>query len=202
MTAFDPYALLGVARSASPGSIKAAYRQRVRRAHPDRGGDAVEFIAIVRAFGLLADPESRRLFDQAGIVDEDGVRNHRRDVAVVLADMFDAAVQSAVAAQLPLARVDFIGQMALAVRKSQADAERQSRLAESEIAALGELRQRIRRTDARENLFAERLEAQIKAKTEQHATVRRRLLILETAAVELGNSESDVVLITALEATP
>jgi len=34
--AWDPYAVLGVARDASPEAISAAYREQMRRYHPDR----------------------------------------------------------------------------------------------------------------------------------------------------------------------
>jgi len=199
MTEFDPYRVLGIGRSAKQAAIKAAYRERVRTSHPDRGGNPDDFIAIVKAFGLLSDPETRRLFDETGIVDVDGLRNHRRDVAAVLADMFDAAVQSAVASGLKLNSVNFIELMMTAVAKGIAEAQRQSTSIDAEIVALSALTKRIRRNDDRQNLFVERLNAQVQAKTEQHAAVRRRLMILETAGVELGNYESDIELISALE---
>jgi curved DNA-binding protein CbpA len=201
-TAFDPYAVLGVARAASAGAIKAAYRKRVRHAHPDRGGDPEDFIVIVRAFGLLSDPEMRRIFDETGIVDIESLKTYRRDVTAVLADMFDAAVQSAVAAGLKLTQVDFIDLMGSAVAKGKAETSSQARRLEGEIAGLKALRQRIRRNDDNENLFVERLNAQVQAKAEQHEALRRRLFILETASVELGNYESDVELISALEVAP
>jgi curved DNA-binding protein CbpA len=200
MTAFDPYAVLGVARAATAGAIKAAYRKRVRHAHPDRGGDPAEFIVVVRAFGLLSDPELRRVFDETGIVDLDSLKNFRRDVAVVLADMFDAAVQSAANAGLKLTQVDFIELMTSAVAKGMAEARTQSQRIDDEIAALTDLSQRIRRHDDRENIFVARLNAQVVARSEQRSVARRRLLILETASVELGNYESDVELIAALDA--
>ncbi len=153
MTAFDPYDVLGVPRAAGVAAIKAAYRRRAQQAHPDRGGDPDTFIVIVKAFGLLSDPESRRLYDEGGIVDEDGVRKHRQEVRIVLADMFDAAVQSAVATGLPLGQVDFIAQMSVAVRKGQAEANRESSVVAGEIAALEALRMRILRADGEANLL-------------------------------------------------
>lgn len=201
-TAFDPYQVLGVERSSTPGAIKAAYRARVRDAHPDRGGDSDTFIEIVRAFGLLSDPELRRLFDETGIVDIESLRSYRRDVTAVLADMFDAAVQSAVGSGLRLSQVDFIALMNSAVAKGMAEARSQADRIDAEIGALNDLTRRIKRNDERENLFVERLNAQLRAKAEQHGAARRRLLILETASVELGNYESDVELISALEVEP
>jgi curved DNA-binding protein CbpA len=200
MENFDPYKTLGLTRAATAGAIKAAYRQRVQSAHPDRGGDPAEFIAIVKAFGLLSDPEARRLYDEAGIIDEDGVRTYRRDVTTILADMFDAAVETAVATGLRLERVNFVAQMKVAVAAGLADARAGLAGSGRDIEALAALRARIRRTDGAENLFVSRLDAQIAAKSSEQAQLRRRLLILETAIVELGNYQSEVELISALEA--
>ncbi|MHB1103953.1 MAG: DnaJ domain-containing protein [Devosia sp.] len=200
METFDPYLTLGLGRAATSGAIKAAYRQRVQTAHPDRGGDPAEFIAIVKAFGLLSDPEARKLYDEAGIIDGDGVRNYHRDVTTILADMFDAAVETAVATGLRLERVNFVAQMRVAVEASLADAR--SGLARSgrDIEALNALRARIRRHDGAENLFVARLDTQIETRTAQHSQMRRRVMLLETAIVELGNYRSEVELIAALEA--
>lgn len=201
MNKFDPYRQLGLTRAATPGAIKAAYRQRVQNAHPDRGGDPEEFIAIVKAFGLLSDPEARKLYDEAGIIDDDGVRKYRRDVATILADMFDAAVETAVATGLKLERVNFVEQMKVAVQAGLADARGGLARSDRDIDGLLALRQRIRRDDGAENLFVARLDAQVEARMAEHAQIRRRVLLLETAIVELGNYRSEVELISALEAT-
>ena len=199
MESSDPYRTRGLGRAASAESIKAAYRQRVQTAHPDRGGDTAEFIAIVKAFGLLSDPEARKLYDEAGIVDEDGVRKFRRDITTILADMFDAAVETAVKTGLKLERVNFVEQMKVAVAAGLSDARAGLAGSNRDIEALGALRARIRRSDGAENLFVTRLDAQIAARSAEHGQLRRRLLILETAIVELGNYRSEVELISALE---
>lgn len=202
MKPFDPYVLLGVTRSANAAAIKTAYRSQVQTAHPDRGGDPSAFIAIVKAFDLLSDPEARRLYDETGDIDEDAVTSFRRDVAKVLADMFDAAVESAVASGLDLGQVDFVRQMSVAVRTGLAEARGGLGRTDRDIAALGKLEKRIHRKGGGPNLFAERLTAQIEAKTLERAASRRRVLLLETAIVELGNYRSEVELISALEAAP
>ena len=78
MIAFDPYGILEIGRDAGPHAVKTAYRRKVQSAHPDRGGDPDLFILVVKAFGVLSDPDARRLFDETGIVDEGGVRDYRR----------------------------------------------------------------------------------------------------------------------------
>lgn len=199
MTDFDPYLILGVTRQAPAAEIKLAYRRKVQVAHPDRGGDAEAFMLVVKAFGLLSDPDARRLFDETGTIDDEAVKGYRREVAIILADMFDAAVATAVATGLKLEQVDFIRQMAAAVETGLAEARVKLKRIDSEIVALQGLRSRIRRTDQDRNIFAERVGAQVAAKTGEHATIKRRVAMLETALAELGNYESETELIAALE---
>lgn len=200
MEPFDPYAVLGVAKAAAAADIKLAYRRKVQATHPDRGGDPDVFMLVVRAFGLLSDPDSRRLFDETGIIDDEALAGYRREVVVILADMFDAAVDTAIATGLRLETVDFIAQMSAAVEKGLIEARGRLARTDSDIGALQALRARIRRTDTDRNLFAERLDAQVAGKTEQHATLKRRVAMLETALAELGNYENETELIAALGA--
>ena len=113
--------------------------------------------------------------------------------------MFDAAVETAVKTGLKLERVNFVEQMKVAVAAGLSDARAGLAGSNRDIEALGALRARIRRSDGAENLFVTRLDAQIAARSAEHGQLRRRLLILETAIVELGNYRSEVELISALE---
>lgn len=56
----DPYAVLGVPRGADDAQIHAAYRDAVRRTHPDAGGSAAAFEAVQEAYEALRDPARRR----------------------------------------------------------------------------------------------------------------------------------------------
>ena len=201
MTTFDPYELLGVARAANAQAIKAAYRQRVQVAHPDRGGDPEVFIAVARAFSVLSDPEARKLYDETGIVDENALETLRKDVAVILADMFDAAVATAIATGLGLERVDFVAQMRGAVETGLAEARLAEMRGGRDIGSLETLRKRVRRHEDGKNLFVDRLDTQIATKIEANQTVRRRIVMLEMARTELGNYASEVELVAALEGT-
>ena len=51
------YAILGVARDETPAGIRAAYREAVRRTHPDYAGpqSAPAFEEIVEAHSVLSD---------------------------------------------------------------------------------------------------------------------------------------------------
>ena len=59
----DFYAELGLSPTASAAEIKVAYRQLVKRHHPDAGGDQQRIVAINLAYGVLSQAETRRAYD-------------------------------------------------------------------------------------------------------------------------------------------
>ena len=64
---FDPYAVLGVAPSATAPEIHHAYRVLARRFHPDTNAQdsraAVRFSQVSRAYEVLGDVDRRRAYD-------------------------------------------------------------------------------------------------------------------------------------------
>ena len=71
----DPYATLGVARSATEKDIKSAYRKLAKELHPDRNKDnpaaTDRFGKVTNAYDLLSDKAKRAQYDR-GEIDEDG----------------------------------------------------------------------------------------------------------------------------------
>ena len=70
----DPYAILGVDRSASNDSIRRAYLKLVKELHPDVNPSPeaeARFKTISVAYDLLGDPEKRAQFDR-GEINSDG----------------------------------------------------------------------------------------------------------------------------------
>ena len=71
----DPYALLGVAKTASADEIRKAYRKLAKKLHPDLnpGDKSAEekFKKVTAAYDLLGDPDKRKRFD-AGEIDASG----------------------------------------------------------------------------------------------------------------------------------
>ena len=86
--AHDPYATLGLTKTATPAEIKKAYRKLVRSSHPDLHPDdpkaEARYKLVNAANDLLGDPEKRARFD-AGEIDDTGAerppRNFYRDYA-------------------------------------------------------------------------------------------------------------------------
>ncbi|MBV1867965.1 MAG: DnaJ domain-containing protein [Marinosulfonomonas sp.] len=77
----DPYAALGLTKSATADEIKKAYRNIARSSHPDLNPDDSEaekkFKAATAAHDLLKDPETRARFDR-GEIDATGAERPER----------------------------------------------------------------------------------------------------------------------------
>lgn len=59
----DPHQILGIARTATPAEIAAAYRALVRALHPDAQHQPTD-PAHLAAYSLLRDPHSRATYDR------------------------------------------------------------------------------------------------------------------------------------------
>jgi DnaJ-class molecular chaperone len=73
--AADPYAILGVERTADEKAVKSAYRKLAKELHPDRNKDnpkaAERFSEVTKAYDLLSDKDKRARFDR-GEIDIEG----------------------------------------------------------------------------------------------------------------------------------
>lgn len=92
----DPYAVLGVERSATEADIRSAFRSLARKYHPDVNKEpeaADRFNEITEAYELLGDPERRAAFDRFGHTDTAGPRQTSGptvDVSSIFEDLFGA----------------------------------------------------------------------------------------------------------------
>mgnify|MGYP000326080981 CR=1 FL=1 len=75
----DYYIVLGIQQGASSSEIKKAYRNAIKRYHPDKIGESADpqkFRAAREAYEVLSDPEKRQRYDRYGHAGLDGVRMH------------------------------------------------------------------------------------------------------------------------------
>jgi DnaJ-class molecular chaperone len=75
----DPYAILGVAKAATAGEIKSAFRKLAKKYHPDANKDDPKaqerFSEISHAYEIIGDEAKRKQFDR-GEIDADGRETH------------------------------------------------------------------------------------------------------------------------------
>lgn len=79
MIKLDYYEVLEITRDADEQTLKSAYRKKAMQFHPDRNPGNVEaeekFKLAAEAYGILSDPEKRRVYDRFGHEGLQGVGN-------------------------------------------------------------------------------------------------------------------------------
>lgn len=60
------YDTLGVPSDAPPDDIKAAFRKKAKKHHPDKGGKTEDMVELNKAYAVLSDDTMRRKYDQTG----------------------------------------------------------------------------------------------------------------------------------------
>jgi trans-2-enoyl-CoA reductase len=76
-----PYELLGVARTATPEEIRNAYKEKAMINHPDRGGDAVMWSVLQKAYDTLSDPQKRAAYDSSRVLDGSAEKQYAESFA-------------------------------------------------------------------------------------------------------------------------
>src|SRR5579871_5833914 len=66
------YDVLNLEKTATSAEIKKAYYRLALIHHPDRSGDPKEFQQIGRAYEILSNEASRHIYDETGIIPEEG----------------------------------------------------------------------------------------------------------------------------------
>lgn len=66
----NPYEELNLPKTATTVEVKAAYRRKAKKAHPDAGGTAESFNRLSRAMLILSDSARRQKYDSTGDIDE------------------------------------------------------------------------------------------------------------------------------------
>lgn len=107
----DLYAELGVPRTPPPttAQIRAAYRRRAKRVHPDVGGSIEEFQRVTTAMQVLTSTERRRAYDETDRVEDAPVDNTEQMALQFVFGQVDFVLAQVEARGLFLDEVDVIG---------------------------------------------------------------------------------------------
>lgn len=87
---YDLYAELGIDRDSHADIIRAAYRRRAKKAHPDAGGSAEAFERLQLAHAVLSDPKRRARYDETGDYDNLGASNADADALGLIGQLLAA----------------------------------------------------------------------------------------------------------------
>src|ERR1700693_1705708 len=78
------YKILGIKNTATLEQIKKAHRKKVKKHHPDIGGDPEIFRQIQEAYDILSDPEKRRAYDTTATTNTEPNYELQEAVALVV----------------------------------------------------------------------------------------------------------------------
>lgn len=182
------YEALGVAKTATPDAIKAAYRKKAKKAHPDHGGKREDFERLSKARSILLHPDKRARYDETGIIDETVSPDNEMAQAMnivtnavmnVLKNMASRGVDPATQKVLFNAKAGIAGEIEKA-KKNAADL----RLG---VEMLARLSKRFSAKKGKENKIGPMLDAQARQQGEQAAAVEKQIRIWEMAVEIIDN---------------
>ena len=107
----DLYETLGVGRDADRPTVRRAYRQKAKRAHPDHGGTAEQFALVKIAHDTLTDDAARAHYDQTGEFGAKAVDNRHAEAMNILASALDKAMAALYDRGVPPKESDMVAAM-------------------------------------------------------------------------------------------
>jgi curved DNA-binding protein CbpA len=173
------YEELGIEKGATDQQIKDAYRRRVKKCHPDVGGNspemAAEFGRVQRAYEILSDPEARAEYDANG--------DTNMDLPVPAAERFliHVFMEGVDSGALDEPGIDIVRALKRQLRLEGARWQTNLTRTTGEIEALERLQRKIRYKGAGENLFAAALDARLSQPRKDQAFARAMIKMIEKA---------------------
>jgi len=176
------YGILGVSKDATFEEIKEAFLERAKKLHPDKGGDEDAFVILLNAYRVLRDPEKRQIYDDFGEVD-DLVSNDYAHMIDLLANLFKQALETELPDRPDVSLVDAIK---VAISREIEDADKEEKKLSAQVQKFNDLKERIKRTDEKRNLFGKILDEKINKllKSENSLGAKKRVLILASKEIE------------------
>lgn len=157
----DLYDILGVAPVAAAVEMKAAYRERAKSAHPDKGGDRAAFERLREAYEVLSDPLRRAHYDATGEIVGKAADNTQVPALATLTAAFDAVIAGIVQRGQDPKKADIIGLIRKHIEAAIESRAHERVGAERQRPQWEDLRGRFSAVDGKPNLLATIVDARI-----------------------------------------
>ncbi len=192
----DLYQRLGVSREASSAEIKAAYRNAVRTAHPDRGGDPDEFVLLTAAYNVLHDRDSRKAYDLTGEYGDENPLLLQQRVIQHISSMFEQILKDI---EVSPEEFDIIGAMKHhCAGLEDKFAKEETRLSKI-LTCLHKTNRLIKKKGEGRNIFSEIAEKRISELMEEYKLIKMQSRDVKRVREELERYESVVELIRTVQ---
>jgi len=183
----NPYDELGVDRDADEPTIRKAYRDRAKSAHPNAGGDPAEWERVSTALTVLVDPKKRKTFDDTGRIEEDRPDNDRSSALQIIEAQMGTIINAYIGSGFDPARdprrADVVAKIISNVEGEIAQQQDGILGGEDVIAFMEDMRDRFEMTKPSENPIVRSLDRQIGMARQQisdlEAAIRVRQLVIE-----------------------
>lgn len=174
------YTELGVNPGVDEATLKEAFRRRAQATHPDKGGAPGEFERVREAYEVLSDPARRKSYDETGsTVAQPSVEE---EAEKVLGNIFLQYLDSGDPR-------DPITSMRDVLKGSKAQVTNALKSADSALAALAQVKGKLRRKGTGAPTLTMVLEAKERSLQSDRAAQTRALKVLEALYAKLSEWE-------------
>ncbi len=174
----NPYETLGVDKTATPDTIKAAYRGKAKKAHPDAGGSPQAFSDLLRARAVLLSPRSRAQFDRTGKIEDAPIDNENAEAMNLVMEIIVGTIKGR--GNSPFT-YDLLGDVKKTLSGEIKNIDRQRGSFQDEVRTLLSLAKRFSAKKGKQNAISPMLEARARQREEQVADADREIRKRETA---------------------
>ena len=176
----DFYYILGISKDATQEQIKRAFREKVKINHPDVGGDEETFKNINKAYNVLYDPNTRRMYDEGQDVEGQTLIEKANDV---IKNMFNQYIMN-----LDFINTDVKSYVIGEINFNMSQHKANKVLNEKRLEILNNKRGKVSTTE-KLNMFEQILESRIKQLDKNLSLLDNYIEVLNVASELIKNYE-------------